>query len=250
MGIQAPTSSEGANLVARARAAVVAISLAVGGSVLVVTGCGSSGPASNGEANKSASQVVKDAGAALVSSGAAHLAGFVPDSSTKKPENIDLHLQSDGSSGTITALNFPVSIISVGGTSYIKGPTAFWVASKVPAAAAAKLGNRWVKVPADADFSSSFTLSGLASSLNKPDAGVTINPKVTTGKFNGQKVVIVSESDGSQLYVAATGTPYPLRVVSTAKSSGGAGDATFSEFGKRVALKAPAGAIDASSAAA
>jgi hypothetical protein len=101
-----------------------------------------------------------------------------------------------------------------------------------------------VKIPAGSDLAGSFTLSGLATSLNKPDPGITIDPKVTTGIYQGQKVVIVRESDGSQLYVAATGKPYPLRVVSSAKSAGGAGDAAFSGFGKHVALKAPAGALD------
>lgn len=237
---------------ARGRAGVVAVSVALSGSVLLLSGCGSSssGPASNGEASKSGSEVVKDASAALAGSGAAHIAGVVPDSNTKKPINIDLQLQSDGSTGTLTSLGFPVSFISVGGVSYVKAPTGFWLASKVPAAAAAKLGNHWVKIPVAGDFSNSLTLSKLAASLDKPDPGITINPKVTATTLNGNKAVIVTESDGSQLYVAGTGTPYPLKIVSSAKSSGGAGNATISGFGKHVTVQAPAGAIDTSAVSA
>jgi hypothetical protein len=77
-----------------------------------------------------------------------------------------------------------------------------------------------------------------------PTAGTTISNTVNSGTFDGKKAVIVSQSDGTKLYVAAIGTPYPLRIVSIASSTAGASDSTFSGFGKHVALKAPAGAVD------
>jgi hypothetical protein len=239
--------------VVRACASVLAVSLVLGGSLLPLTGCGSSssGPASNGEAKKTGAQIEKDAAAALASSGAAHLAGTLNAADSTGPVGINFHLQSDGSSGTLNSAGFPVNIVSVGGINYVKAPTGYWVAAKVPSAAAAKLGGRWVKVPTNSSFSDTSTLLSLpsfAASVSKLDPGVTINPKVTTTTLNGQQVVVVSQSDGSQVYVAATGKPYPLKIVSS--GTGTKGVATLSGFGKTVALKAPAGAIDASAVSA
>lgn len=207
-----------------------------------LAGCGSSsGPSSNGESSKTGPQVVKDAAAALGASSAAHIAGTVSDSG--KAEKVDLQLQTDGTSGTLDISGVPVSIVAVGGALYIKAPASFYTAQKATPAAAAKVANRWVKGPASTDISS-LSLAGLAKSLPEPDAGTTIENKVTTGTLHGQKVVIVRESDGSLLYVAATGKPYPLRAVNSASSKAGPGDATFSAFGQHMTLKAPAGAID------
>ena len=236
-----------------ARAGVVTVSLALAGSLLFVNGCGSSssGPASNGEANKTGAQIEKDAAAALVSAGAAHLAGTLNDADSTGPTAVNFQLQSDGSSGTLASGGFTANLVSLGGVNYLKAPMGFWVASKVPAATAAKLAGRWVKVPADSSFSSTsklFTLSGFAASISYLNPGVTINPKVTTAKLNGQKVVVVSQSDGAHVYVAATGKPYPLKIVTSGKGANGA--ATLSGFGKRLAIKAPTGAIDPSAVSA
>jgi hypothetical protein len=75
------------------------------------------------------------------------------------------------------------------------------------------------------------------------DPEVTINPKVSTDMLDGRKVIIVRQSDGSKLFVLATGKPYPVEVISTAKTAKDTGSATLSEFGKHVSLKPPAGAI-------
>ena len=52
----------------------------------------------------------------------------------------------------------------------------------------------------------------LAEQLRHP-TGATIEDAVSSGTLNGQKVVVVTQTDGSVLDVAATGTPYPLRTV-------------------------------------
>jgi hypothetical protein len=52
-------------------------------------------------------------------------------------------------------------------------------------------------------------------------------------------------SDNSKLYVAATGTPYPVAIVGGKK--GQSGSITFGDWNKQVSLSAPGGAIDISS---
>ncbi len=210
---------------------------------VALSGCGSSGSSGNGEAKKTGPEVVKDAAAALGAAGAAHLAGTETDSSTKKPVGVDLQLQNDATSGTVTIAGSRVNIVAVGGADYINTTAAFYEQQGASAAAAAKIANRWVKVPSSSDFDS-FTLAAFSKDLADPSQrSSTIEQKVATGKLNGQKVVIVSQADGSQLFVAATGKPYPLKVVDTANSKDGAGTLTFTGYGKHVAITAPAGAV-------
>jgi hypothetical protein len=212
---------------------------------LLATACGSSS-SGNGEAKKTGPEVAKDAAAALGASGAVHIAGQGVDSSTKKQLTIDAQLQADGTSGTFTLGGTPVNVIEIGNLTYVKTTAAFYESQGAAAAVATKVANRWVKVTGSSDFES-FTLSGISKSLTEPSNGAKINSKVDTGKLGSQKVVIVSENDGSQLFVAATGKPLPLKIVSSAKSSDGAGALTFTDYGKRQSIKAPAGALDATS---
>ena len=194
--------------------------------------------------------MVKDAAAALGASGAVHLSGTMTDSGTSDSIKVDVQLQSDGTSGVLTIGGNPINIISTGSVNYVKTTAAFFVSEKVSAAVAAKLANRWVKLAASSssDFDT-FTLSAISKSLADPTQSSSVIEKtVTTGSLDGQKVVIVSQADGSQLFVAASGKPYPLKAVNSAKSKDGVGTLAFSDYGKHETIKAPAGALDATGA--
>jgi hypothetical protein len=61
--------------------------------------------------------------------------------------------------------------------------------------------------------------------------------------YKGQDVVAIRDtSDGSKLYVAATGKPYPVAIVGSKKNQ--SGTITFGDWNKSVSLSAPSGAID------
>jgi hypothetical protein len=80
------------------------------------------------------------------------------------------------------------------------------------------------------------------------DKGVTVEQAVTTDTVDGQPVVVVSESNGSKLFVAATGQPLPLKLVGKGNSDsdsslGLVGTATLAYGDDPVKLVAPAGAI-------
>ena len=63
--------------------------------------------------------------------------------------------------------------------------------------------------------------------------------------YKGEEVVAIRDtSDNSKLYVAATGTPYPVALVGGKKSQ--SGTITFGDWNKSVSLSAPKGAIDVS----
>ena len=62
--------------------------------------------------------------------------------------------------------------------------------------------------------------------------------------YKGQSAVaIVDTTKGGTLYVAASGTPYPVALVKTGKS---AGSIEFSDWNQPVTLTAPTGALDLS----
>ena len=222
---------------------------AMAATLLSVSACGSSsgspGQPSNGETAKSGLQVSKDAAAALTASGAVHLAGTMTDAASKATETVDLQLQSDGTSGTVSEQGITINLISVGGDEYVKGPAGFYTKEKLASAVAAKLANKWVKLPAGTN-AIEFSLASTAKSLQDPQAGETFKTKVESGTLNGQKVAIASLTNGSQLFVAATGKPYALKIVNSATDPNGKGILILSGFGDKKSITAPAGAIDAS----
>jgi hypothetical protein len=210
-------------------------------SLVTLSACGSSS-SGNGEAKKKGPQVSKDTAAALKAAGSARFQGTETDGESNAA--IDLTLVPTGATGTITQSGVTINLINTGGSSYVKAPASFFVAEGATAANAATVANKWVKLPASATDFAEFTLNALSTDLGKADAGFKINDAVTTGKVGDQDAVILKQSDGSQLYVAAKGTAYPLKLVSagTTKST-----STFTDFGKKVTVTAPAGAIDLSS---
>ena len=214
---------------------------------VILAGCSSNKSAprahSSSEAHKPGLAVATDAAAALEKAGAVRLSGFLGEPATGKPHGVNMQMQSDGSSGTFTVGPNVVNLIRAGGVTYVKGPAAYFVSQGITAANAAKLANRWLRLPADSSLTTAFRFTDLITSFTTPAAGVTVNAKVTSTKLNGKSVLVVTESDGSQLDVAATTPPYPLRLVSAAKS--GRAVATLSGFGKHVVITAPKGAVDA-----
>jgi hypothetical protein len=135
-----------------------------------------------------------------------------------------------------------ITVIAQGTTTYFKAPASFWSSQKIPAQVAALLGDKWVKIPPSSDGSliNDLSLSTIVGEIRKPTNG-TIAPAVKTGNVAGQPTVVVSQTDGSTLDVAATGQPYPLRIVD---SSADGADATLSDFGVRQVITAPPGALD------
>jgi hypothetical protein len=202
-------------------------------------GSGAAADPGNGESAKKGPQVTADAAKALKEAGAVHISGT--GSSDGKSLTIDLHLQGADAQGSITQAGQKLELIGTGGKVYAQAPAAFWTAQGLPAEAGATLAGKWVIMPADAGDVLPFTLDSLAAELVKPTDGTTSNDKVTTSTYQGQKVVVVTASDGSTTDVAATGKPYPLHSVNKGKD---AGTVTLTDFGKRTTITAPAGALD------
>ncbi len=157
----------------------------------------------------------------------------------------------------------PVRMILLGDDTYINASAQFW-RSQGPAtrAIASELGGKWIALGASAGKG---VLSGLGHL--SPEYGArcltedhgTLSVAGTT-TVSGQPAVVIKDAGnkpGSQpgtLAVAATGTPYPLRIASSGRQQPGhtnvcnnsgssVGTATLSDFDNVPAITAPAGAI-------
>ena len=224
----------------KARRATLAVGVVTTTS-LVLAGCG--GSSDNGEAKKTGPQVAADAAAAVKSAGGFHVSGTVNQGG--KPSTVDLQIQNNDVSGTISLEGAKLNLIIVNGKAYIKGDTEFWTGNNVSAQTAALLNGRWVAAPASSTSEfSSLTAAGLASDLQHPTDSSFKTP-VHKAKIDGKNVVVVTQQDGSELDVAASGKPYPVRIVNKGSS---AGTTTFSGWGQTQPITTPPSPLDLNNA--
>lgn len=206
-----------------------------------VAGCGRGSPSSSGndEASKSGRQVLADAVKAAKAASSLHISW--PGSG-----GIDLTIVK-GRGGTLADTHQKEDIVVIGDHTYVKGYALFWYGSGLVRGppAAHTLGGRWrkwVKVPTSK--SPCVEVIGCAGYLtNTPsllDELLSMSGKVTNEgarTYKGRSVVAIVDDKGRILYVANSGTPYPV-----ARAGSGV-HMTFDSWNKPVTLTAPAGAI-------
>jgi hypothetical protein len=214
---------------------------------LIASGCGGGAKTSDPEANptqtkglerQSPAQVQQAAAAALKAAKSVHVTGTAINNG--KPVRVDLRIQSNASSGTMELQGVKLEFITTGGTTYLKADQQTWATLGVPAVAGQRLADRWVKTgPRQVAGLTGFSLDNLAGQLMKGDS--PWEPTVEQTTLDGTKVVVISRKDGSKLYVANTGPPYPLR---GEKKGANAGRTDFTEYGADFHITAPANAMD------
>ena len=229
------------------RMGIVFLTLVLAGGLLA--GCGGSGggktSSSNGEASKPAAQVLTDATKAATTASSFHVSGHITSSGTHV--SLDLTIaKGKGAKGSMTASGASFDLVAIGNTLYIKGSDAFYKQFG-GAAAAQLLHGKWVKGSANsgqlAQLGMLTNTQVLFQQVTK-NHGKLVNDGETT--YAGQKVVgIKKASNGDTIYVAATGTPYPVALVGgTGSNKGNA--VTFDRWNQSVSISAPSGAIDIS----
>jgi hypothetical protein len=208
------------------------LTLAVGGTL---SACG--GTKLNGEQSKTGSQVAQDAINALRGTSSVRMAGNA--TSGNAPVTLDLTFKGNDTKGSLSSNGSSFQIVKIGDKAYIKGDKATYT-SIAGAAAAQLIGDRWLLMSGDkASNLTDITLSSFTSSFNSSSKW---SKTVQQAKLDGEKVVVITDtSDGSKLYVANTGKPYPLKAE---KSGSDGGSLTFSNYEKSVTITAPADAID------
>jgi hypothetical protein len=214
-----------------------------------LAGCGGSGKGSstatsNGEASKPATQVLTDAKKAATSASSLHVAGHIVAGGT--PITLDLSIaRGKGATGKMSTSGLEFDLIRIGNTVYIRGSDAFY--KKFGGAAVAQLlHGKWLQAPATkGQFRSLAPLTNASALFGEiiSNHGKLANKGVTT--YSGRQVVEIEDtSDGSKLYVSATGTPYPVAIIGGKKNQ--SGTITFDRWNEPVSLSAPSGAIDIS----
>lgn len=142
-----------------------------------------------------------------------------------------------GAMGTVTAGGAPITVLATAGKVWVKGDAA-WYESTVGAGSAALIGEKWVELPTSALPQVAVLTNGTAllGGLLDPTADVTLT---AVRDLEGQKVVGAQDPvSGGTLWVAATGTPLPVRFDERG-AVGDRGVLRFVEDGTEVTIAAP-----------
>lgn len=206
-----------------------------------LAGCGGSSPSGNGVATKSPAQIVAAAKAAAAGAATVHVAGSIV--SEGEPISLDMELVAGkGGRGRITLAGLTVELIDVDRSLYINGSPSFYARFAGPADARALQG-KWLKGPAErGPLRSLASLTDLGELIDTALAGHGALTRAGTTTVAGRPAVGVTDrARGGTLYVAATGTPYPLEV---AERGAAGGRIVFEEWNQPVTLAAPAHPIN------
>lgn len=211
------------------------------------------------EASKSASQIVADAAAAVRTVHAYRAQGIMIEAGKAVSLSFTIASPMNFEVTFISGLN-DIDVIEAAGTTYLRANAAYFASQNGPA----QYANHWLKVPG----SQATTLANLANILRPATIARCLGEDTSTltvagsASVDGQPAVIVKDAGGipgsapGELFVATSGTPYPLREVATGarkpggkvdvcndgKGDDGKGDITLSEFNTAPAIPAPAGA--------
>ncbi|TJZ45422.1 hypothetical protein FCH28_28300 [Streptomyces piniterrae] len=213
------------------------------GLALALAGCGADedpDAGTNGVGKLPAAKIEAKAMAAAKSAETVRLSGNVV--SQGRTYKLDMRLAKEGARGDLTTKAAGFQLLRVGDELYLKADAAFWAGEKggkSDAAAAQKLGGKYVKVPSADPVYKRF--SGFTDKDVLLGSLLALHGKLTAGdrdEIDGVRTIRLSAGAGSggTLDVSLEGTPYPLRL----QRAGGAGVVRLDDWGKSVDLKAPA----------
>lgn len=195
-----------------------------------------------GEAGKPPAQVIADAKRAIAKATTMHIAGGI--ASARIAFSLDSSFgPGQRAAGKITISSLKISYVRIGGTLYIRGNSDFWKHTGGKQAAALLKG-KWVKTSAErapAEFVRFLSPEALFQRLVS-SFGTLGNVGRTT--YQGHRVIKLADGNGDSVYVAATGTHYPVSIVDPNPSSGGAFN--FGRWNKPTSIRPPRHAVDVS----
>jgi hypothetical protein len=232
-----PADTWGVTRVRPSRRALCA-AFAAAACALALTACGSSGGAATiRESAKPPGQILTDVRAVVAHATSVHLAGHV---SSSTPIAIDLHLSRTGGSGTVASSGLRFEVTRIAKAAYFTGTQGFY-RHFTNHAGIVLLNGRWLKVPASdprfRSFAALTDMNGLLGQILRPTGAVV---KAGTKTVDGVRVVGLRDTSHGTLYVATTGTPYPVEIVNTGAH---AGLVRFDQWNRTITLHAPANPV-------
>lgn len=203
---------------------------------LAVAGCGGSSP--------SPQQILGNAVKAADSASSLHITGDVPSNGQRI--GIDLWVAKDkGATGSLTLGGQKVQLIIVGKDGYMNGPAAFWTkfSGSYGALIARALAGKWLKFPVGTpQFQPIVAFASPKALFDRLQSGADSCLR-NDGKQTYQGQTVIALNDGAKngtLYVAATGTQYPVAVV---KGGSGGGAINFGGWNQPVTPTAPTNVV-------
>lgn len=208
------------------------MAVALAAAALVLAGCGGSGAGGGSTATpkpadtRSAATIITQIKAAMSSASSVHMTGKLRSNGSAVSLDVAL-IRSGAFSGVIESGGTRLNIVDTGKRVYIKVTSAFLKLAHAPAAVCRQACGKYVAAPASegktitGDFSMSKLLGNVSGALPSYVKG-------STTTIGGRPALTLHGSDGSTLYVAATGTPYPLRAI--APKATNAGQLDFSQW--------------------
>ena len=219
------------------------------------TSAATSAPSGSGEqdgelADLEAGEVLERSKAAFLAAGSVRVVGDITEGTEQF--SLDLAISgSEGGRGSVSSAGVTFQIVRIGTDVYFQAPAAFYE-QQVGPEGAAQLAGKFVRSTTDnqdfADLASFTDLQALAEELFVPEGELE---KTDVIEIDGQQVLGLRDTDGSVLYVAATGEPLPVRIAAVeegktpAPDAPDAGQVDFREYGEPVDLTPPADVIDA-----
>ena len=189
--------------------------------VLLVAGCSGGGSGTATTSGSSPASVSASAGAppdtatlrqqvksAMAKATSVHVSAVVSQGGSKVSVNMGMTRSGD-MSGTMSDNGTPVNVLVTQGHTYLKVSPGLLKSQHLPSAACALVCGKYLKMP---NGQAKGMLNGLGMSSLLGRVSVPKLSYVRTVTLNGQPAWQMRASDGSTVYVAAQGPPYPLRV--------------------------------------
>ncbi len=200
-----------------------------------------SSPPSNNVGSRSADGIVAAALDAGVGSRSVHVQGMIKGQGL----GFDLWIGANRGRGHIENAGLGFDFIRLDGSVYFKAGTAFWrkYAGRKFAPFASLFAGHWMKVSSTSgDFGAFTQLTDLPTFLRGILTSHGKLAKGGTSTRDGKSVVaVIDTSDGSTLYVATKGKPYPILL---SKPGTAGGTVTFRQWGAPLNVTAPKRSID------
>ncbi|MER7695112.1 MULTISPECIES: hypothetical protein [unclassified Streptomyces] len=216
-----------------------------GGLTAALAACGTEedpDKGTNGVARLSAAEIDEKARAAADAASAVRLTGTLV--SRGGAYRLEMKLNAEGGMGSVTSKKQSFALLRVEDDLFLKAPAEFWThedgggGGSADAAAADKLGGKYVKVPeGDPSYRQ---LRGFTDKKVLLDGLLALHGKVNKGGRDtvaGQRTIQIlgGEGEGGAFDVSLEGRPYPVRVA----RGGGGGTVTLADWGKSFPLQAP-----------